>query len=66
MTYNKKKETRLDVGCIYSIDGIEYLIDEKTYNKIYGYLVDENREPWGRRRIMGLKNKEVIKIELSQ
>ena len=43
--------------------GKKYLVDEKTYNKTYVWLVDEENEPYGRRRTLGgIKNKEVIKI----
>ena len=62
---NQKKQINLEVGQIYKIDGKGYIVDEKTHNKIYGYLVDEENEPYGRRRILGTKGKEIIKVELS-
>ena len=44
-------------------EGKKYLVDEKTYNKTYVWLVDEDNEPYGRRRTLGgIKNKEVIKL----
>lgn len=62
--YNKKeKPIYLEVDHIYQIEGKKYLVDEKTYNKIYVWLVDEENEPYGRRRTLGvIKNKEVIKL----
>ena len=63
MHNRKKKPIELELTHIYQIDGIKYLIDEKVYNKTYVWLVDEDNEPYGRRRTLGgIKNKEVIKI----
>ena len=61
-TMNKKQETVLEVGQKYRIDGKSYLIDEKDFRKFYGYLLDESGNPYGRRRILGIKNKEIEKI----
>lgn len=62
--YNKKeKPISLELDNIYQIEGKKYLIDEKTYNKTYVWLVDDQNEPYGRRRTLGgIKNKEVIKL----
>jgi len=62
--YNKKEKPMvLEVDQIYQIEGIKYLVDEKTYNKTYVWLLDKENEPYGRRRTLGgIKNKEVIKI----
>lgn len=62
--YNKKeKPINLELNHIYQIEGKKYLIDEKTYNKTYVWLVDDQNEPYGRRRTLGgIKNKEVIKL----
>jgi hypothetical protein len=62
--YNKKeKPISLELDHIYQIEGKKYLIDEKTHNKTYVWLVDEENEPYGRRRTLGgIKNKEVIKL----
>lgn len=59
---NKKQEVTLEVGQRYKIDGRNYIIDEKTFRKIYGYLIDTEGNPYGRRRIIGTKDKEVIKL----
>ena len=62
--YNKKeKPIVLEVDRIYQIEGKKYLIDENAYNKAYVWLVDDENEPYGRRRTLGgIKNKEVIKL----
>lgn len=63
--YKSKKETPivLEEKKIYQIDGKKYLIDENTYNKTYVWMLDENDQPYGRRRMIGgLKNKEIIKL----
>ncbi len=62
--YNKKeKPIVLEVGQIYQIEGIKYLVDEKIYNKTYVWLLDKEKKPYGRRRTLGgIKNKEVIRI----
>lgn len=62
--YNKKeKPISLELDHVYQIEGKKYLIDEKTYNKTYVWLVDDQNEPYGRRRTLGgIKNKEVIKL----
>ena len=59
---NKKQEVILEVGQKYQIDGKQYLIDEKDFRKYYGYQLDQTGNPYGRRRILGLRNKEVVKL----
>lgn len=63
--YKSKKEKPivLEENQVYQIDGKKYLVSETTFNKTYVWMLDENNEPYGRRRIIGgLKNKEVIKL----
>ena len=63
MHNRKKKPIELELAHIYQIGGIKYLIDEQVHNKTYVWLVDEENEPYGRRRNLGgIKNKEIIKI----
>ena len=63
--YKSKKEKPivLEINQIYLIDGKKYLVDETTFNKTYVWMLDENEQPHGRRRIVGgLKNKEIVKL----
>ena len=62
--YNKKeKPIVLEVNHIYEIDGKKYLIDERTYNKTYVWLVDDDNEAYGRRRTLGgIKNRKIVKL----
>jgi hypothetical protein len=63
MNNKKEKPINLELNHIYQIGGQKYLIDEKAYKKTYVWLLDEENEPYGRRRTLGgIKNKEVIKI----
>ena len=54
------KKQLVEVGKVYILEGQKYLIDEIDFNKVYGFLVDDNHVPHGRRRILGsLKKKEI-------
>ena len=55
MNYKSKKEKPFEyqIGSRYRVEGKNYVIVEKDYNKTYGYLLDENDQPYGRKRILG-------------
>jgi hypothetical protein len=56
----EKNKTVVEVGKVYEIEDQRYLIDEIGFNKVYGFQVDDNNKPYGRRRIVGsLKKKEI-------
>jgi len=59
---NKKQVTSLEIGQKYIIGENEYLIVEKDFMKFYGYLLDKERNPYGKKRIIGTKNRAIVKI----
>jgi hypothetical protein len=58
----EKNKTVVEVGKVYILEGQKYLIDEIGFNKIYGFLVDDNNTTHGRRRILGSLKKKDIRL----
>lgn len=55
----ERNKTLVEVGKVYELEGQKFLIDEIGFNKVYGFQVDDEHKPYGRRRILGsLKKKQ--------
>lgn len=58
----EKNKIAVEVGKVYLIDGQKYVVDEIGFNKVYGFIVDDQHTPQGRRRILGSLKKKDIRI----
>jgi hypothetical protein len=58
----EKNKTVVEVGKVYELEGQKFLIDKIDFNKVYGFQVDDNHKPYGRRRILGTLKKREIRL----
>lgn len=62
---SKVKKAQFLKGRIYKVDDKKYLVDEVddlSLRRIYGFQVDEEHKPYGRRRIIAMTRNSIITL----